>query len=113
MGEMPGLAWPVVERLHGLQKILESLETGLGERNGKAKNGRKPIDADSFMQTACAITRAYKMGQLDWNPGFVTYWCAGKQLCLPRPFRWDEYRVIHDLNNGHASFWVEGVSPTE
>ncbi|KAJ5144097.1 uncharacterized protein N7515_002884 [Penicillium bovifimosum] len=114
MKENLGLPWPVVKRLDGLREIQEALATGLGRYpkessdEDKAKHGNQ-LDAESMSKTARAIVEAYTTGKLQWNPGFVTYWCDGKQLCSPRPFRLDEYRVLHDLNKGHASFWVEGM----
>ncbi|KAJ5542027.1 hypothetical protein N7461_008030 [Penicillium sp. DV-2018c] len=111
MEQHHGLAWPVVQRLHALSAVMQALESGLGERRdepSRPNNGRQTIDVLSLMETACEITKAYATGRLNWNQGFVTYWCHGKQLCLPRPFKWDEFDIIHDLHNGHTSFWVEG-----
>ncbi|KAJ6123682.1 hypothetical protein N7471_010999 [Penicillium samsonianum] len=95
MGTEPGLSWPVVQRLDDLKFTLNWLVTG--------------NDEYKMVDTVKAIIAHYRSCELDWNPDFVTYWHAGVQLCLPRPFYWDEYRYIHDKCEGHVGFWVEGV----
>ncbi|KAJ5446667.1 hypothetical protein N7445_001488 [Penicillium cf. griseofulvum] len=95
MAAEPGLSWPVVQRLEDLKLTLAWLEEG--------KDVHKMVD------TVKAIMAQYRAGGLDWHPDFVTYWHAGVQLCLPRPFHWDEYRYIHDKSQGHEGFWVEGI----
>jgi hypothetical protein len=67
-------------------------------------------DKYKMADTVKSIIAQYRSGELDWHPEFVTYWHAGVQLCLPRPFHWEEYRSIHDKCQGHEGFWVEGVS---
>lgn len=95
MATEPGLSWPVVQRLDDLKFTLASLV---------AQN-----DVHNMVDTVKAIIAQYRSGELDWTPDFVTYWHAGVQLCLPRPFHWDEYRYIHDKFQGHEGFWVECV----
>ncbi|CAG7934939.1 unnamed protein product [Penicillium nalgiovense] len=89
----PGLSWPVVQRLDNLKFTLDWLI---------AEN-----DQYKMVDTVKAIIAQYRSGELDWHPEFVTYWHAGVQLCLPRPFHWEEYRSIHDKCEGHEGFWVE------
>lgn len=96
MATEPGLSWPVVQRLDDLKVTLTWLMAG--------------NDVHKMVDTVKAIIAQYRSGELDWTPDFVTYWHAGVQLCLPRPFHWDEYRYIHDKCQGHEGFWVEGVS---
>ncbi|OQE08686.1 hypothetical protein PENVUL_c009G03706 [Penicillium vulpinum] len=62
-----------------------------------------------MVDTVKTIMEQYRSGELDWHPDFITYWHAGVQLCLPRPFHWEEYRYIHDKYQGHGGFWVEGI----
>ncbi|KAJ6179193.1 hypothetical protein N7519_009654 [Penicillium mononematosum] len=91
----PGLSWPVVQRLDDLKFTLDWL---------MAEN-----DKYKMVDTVKSIIARYRSGELDWHPEFVTYWHAGVQLCLPRPFHWEEYRSIHDKCQGHEGFWVEGI----
>ncbi|CAG8891310.1 unnamed protein product [Penicillium egyptiacum] len=95
MATEPGLSWPVVQRLDDLKFTLNWLVA--------ANDEHKMVD------TVKAIIAQYRSGEFDWHPGFVTYWHAGVQLCLPRPFNWGEYRYIHDKCQGHEGFWVEGI----
>ncbi|KGO76962.1 hypothetical protein PITC_003830 [Penicillium italicum] len=95
MAAEPGLSWPVVQRLEDLKFTLTWL---LGEN-----------DVHKMVDTVKAIIAQYRSGELDWTPDFVTFWHAGVQLCLPRPFNWDEYRYVHDKYQGHEGFWVEGI----
>ncbi|KGO39960.1 hypothetical protein PEX1_027000 [Penicillium expansum] len=95
MATEPGLSWPVVQRLDDLKVTLTWLMAG--------------NDVHKMVDTVKAIIAQYRSGELDWTPDFVTYWHAGVQLCLPRPFHWDEYRYIHDKCQGHEGFWVEGI----
>lgn len=68
-------------------------------------------DGDPFqlLSNCRAVIEAYRSGQLGWNPGLVTYWSNGKQLCQPRPFDWDEFEAINAKHNGHKDFWTEPV----
>ncbi|CAI7641713.1 unnamed protein product [Penicillium glandicola] len=95
MAGEPGLTWPVVQRLENLKVTLAWLV---------AEN-----DIHNMVDTVNAIIANYRSGELDWCPDLVTYWHAGVQLCLPRPFHWEEYRYIHDKCQGHVGFWVEGL----
>jgi hypothetical protein len=94
--EPPGLSWNVYQRINCLQLIGEGLV---------AKG-----DPEEKVPTVQALLRAYRNKELDWNPGLVTYWRKGEQLCQPRPFNWDEYEAIVDAKGDCWSFWVEGVS---
>ena len=93
--EPAGLSWAVVLRLQTLQGSL----TWLQSENDKYE----------LVANVTNIMAAYRSGQLRWNPGLVTYWSKGVQLCQPRPFRWDEFDFINAKHDGHTSFMVEGV----
>jgi hypothetical protein len=95
MARFPGKSWEVVQRLDTLRDIGSSLRT-----NGDDYNQEINVNA---------IIRAYQSGDLDWNPGLITYWSKGKQICQPRPFDWDEFFRVNKEHDGHESFWVEGV----
>ncbi|KAJ5425036.1 hypothetical protein N7465_000106 [Penicillium sp. CMV-2018d] len=90
-----GLSWPVVQRLDTLQGTLEWLQKG--------------NDEYELVANVTNIMAAYRAGQLRWIPGLVTYWSRGAQLCNPRPFRWDEFKIINAQYAGHTGFWVEGL----
>lgn len=96
MAREPGLSWPEAQRVDDLKFTLDQLA---GEN-----------DEYKMVSTVKAIIARYRSGELSWNPDLVTYWYSGVQLCLPRPFHWDEYRYVHDKYEGHVGFWVEGVS---
>lgn len=70
----------------------------------------KQGDPQEKLCTIVALMGAYNSKTLGWNPGLVTYWQKGKQLCHPRPFDWDEYEAVQRANGDIWSFWVEGVS---
>lgn len=55
-----------------------------------------------------AVMHAYRFEGLELT-GLVTYWVKGKQLCMPRPFNWDEFEAIYKKCDSR-NFWVEGVS---
>lgn len=93
--EPAGLSWPVVLRLQTLQGTLAWLQS--------------ENDQYELVANVTNIMAAYRSGQLRWNPGLVTYWSRGAQLCHPRPFRWDEFKIINAQYAGHTGFWVEGV----
>lgn len=93
----PGLSLDVIKRLDDLK----GMEADLRAR-GKDPSGLGPNIA--------ALINAYRTRQLDWHPGLVTYWSNGIQICQPRPFHYQEFLQVNQLYNGHASFWVEGVS---
>ncbi|KAJ5794605.1 hypothetical protein N7457_001204 [Penicillium paradoxum] len=82
MAAEPGLSWPVVQRLEDLNLTLKALE--------KEEIGRDMFD------TARAIIAEYRSGKMEWYEDLVTYWHGGVKLCEPRPFKWDEYRFMHD-----------------
>lgn len=94
--EVEGLSWSAIERLQHLRMI----------GRGLIKQG----DPQEKLCTVKALIDAYNSKLLDWNPGLVTYWQRGKQLCHPRPFDWDEYEAVQRANGTKWSFWVEGVS---
>ena len=96
--EPAGLTWPVVQRLNTLKGILEHI---LSEN-----------DQYEVVGNVTNIMAAYRSGKLSWNPGLVTYWSKGVQLCQPRPFRWDEFNLINAEHQGHKGFWVEAVRLT-
>lgn len=91
----PGLSWPVVQRLKNLEIVLDSLQ--------------KDDDPNQLLGNVKAIMAAYRSQQLTWTLGLVTYWSYGKKLSEPRPFRWHEFNIINEDQNGHTGFWVEGV----
>ncbi|CAG8902680.1 unnamed protein product [Penicillium egyptiacum] len=93
--EPVGLSWPVVQRLDTLKKMLEWLHS--------------ENDEYDLVGNVTNIMAAYRSGQLRWNPGLVTYWSKGVQLCQPRPFRWDEFDFINAKHEGHTGFSVEGL----
>ncbi|KAI2722585.1 hypothetical protein CBS147332_3514 [Penicillium roqueforti] len=95
MAREPGLSWPEAQRVDDLKFTLDQLA---GEN-----------DEYKMVSTVKAIIARYRSGKLSWNPDLVTYWYSGVQLCLPRPFHWDEYRYVHDKYEGHVGFWVEGI----
>ncbi|KAF4772209.1 hypothetical protein HAV15_004948 [Penicillium sp. str.  len=97
--EPAGLSWPVVLRLQTLQGTLAWLQS--------------ENDQYELVANVTNIMAAYRSGQLRWNPGLVTYWSRGAQLCHPRPFRWDEFKIINAQYAGHTGFWVEGVQETK
>ena len=92
----PGLSWHVVERLDALEGILGWL---------------RKEDEFELIPNVESIMDKYRSGELEWIPGLVTYWFDGKQICQPRPFRWDEFDHINSQYNGEKGFWVEGVRP--
>lgn len=94
-GEPAGLGWDVYRRLHTLKAIQADLEK----------------DGDSYEQLSNvrAVIEAYRSGQLGWNPGLITYWSNGVQLCQPRPFDWDEFEAINAKYKGHNNFFTEPV----
>ncbi|KAJ6086767.1 hypothetical protein N7467_005681 [Penicillium canescens] len=92
--EAEDLSWNVVQRLDDLENIRSWLEKG--------------NDDDDQIPNVDAIIQAYTVGDLDWNAGLVTYWSKGKQLCQPRPFKWEEFLAISAKHKGHIGFWVEG-----
>lgn len=75
---------------------------------------RQTNDTYGQLKNVEALINAYKKGDLHWNPGYVTYWFKGRQICKPRPLDWNEaayvYRHCCGLRKQHNSFWVEGVS---
>jgi hypothetical protein len=93
--EAEDLSWNVVQRLDDLENIRSWLEKG--------------NDDDDQISNVHAIIQAYTVGDLDWNAGLVTYWSKGKQLCQPRPFKWEEVLAISEKHKGHIGFWVEGI----
>ena len=93
--EPAGLSWPVVQRLNTLTGILEHI---LSEN-----------DQYEVVGNVSNIMTSYRSCQLRLNPGLVTYWSKGVQLCQPRPFRWDEFNLINSEHQGHKGFWVEAV----
>ncbi|CAI7598174.1 unnamed protein product [Penicillium crustosum] len=93
--EPAGLSWAVVLRLQTLQGSLAWLQS--------------ENDKYELVANVTNIMAAYRSGQLRWNPGLVTYWSRGAQLCHPRPFRWDEFKIINAQYAGHTGFWVEGL----
>lgn len=93
--EPAGLSWPVVQRLQTLGGTLKWLQS--------------EDDKYELVANVTNIMAAYRSGQLRWNPGLVTYWSKGVQLCQPRPFKWDEFDLINAEHAGHTGFWVEGV----
>lgn len=95
MDRFPGVSLPVAQRL----EILESQEKYLIGRN----------DDLELLSNVRNIMSAYKSGELDWNPGLVTYWSHGKQLCEPKPFDLQEFSELNRKHAGHSGFWVEGV----
>ncbi|KAJ6039846.1 uncharacterized protein N7446_004837 [Penicillium canescens] len=92
--EAEDLSWKVVQRLDDLENIRSWLEKG--------------NDDDDQISNVKALIQAYTVGDLDWNTGLVTYWSKGKQLCQPRPFKWEEFLAISAKHKGHIGFWVEG-----
>ncbi|KAJ5817365.1 hypothetical protein N7447_009598 [Penicillium robsamsonii] len=92
--ERPGLSWPVAQRLKTLNSMSEWLDSK-GDEYELAPN-------------VTSLIAAYRSGQLRWNDGLVTYWSKGVQLCQPRPFKWNEYKLISDEHHGQKGFWVEG-----
>lgn len=96
VGEPKGLSWAVIQRIDTL-KLAQTHLREQGDRYDQLKNLE-------------AILTAYRRRKLDWNDDLVTYWSYGKQLCQPRPFRWDEFEAINSAHQGTKSFWTEGVS---
>ncbi|KAJ5933579.1 hypothetical protein N7454_005908 [Penicillium verhagenii] len=89
-----GLSWDVIQRIHTLNLI--------GHEKVRLN------DPNEHVETIRQIQHAYRHKALDWTPGLVTYWRKGKQLCKPRPFKWDEYEAVCRTRNDVHSFWVEG-----
>ncbi|KAJ5392493.1 hypothetical protein N7509_007983 [Penicillium cosmopolitanum] len=85
----------VYKRLDALEYILQTRKND-GNENNQIPNIK-------------SIMEAYRSKSLPWAIGLVTYWAKGKQLCQPRPFDWDEFEAINAANEGHKSFWVEGI----
>jgi len=51
---------------------------------------------------------AYRKGQLRIEPGMVTYWAQGKQICDLKPLGYNDMVQAAALNNAHVGeFWVE------
>ena len=96
MDRYPGRSYEVAQRLDELSDIQKHLI----------------LEEDEFDQlpNVRALMLHYKTGKLQWNEGLVTYWSHGKQLCQPRPFKWDEFFRVNKKYKGYRSFWVEGVS---
>lgn len=94
--EPSGLTLDVVQRLQTIQVI----ELSLSDEG----------DEDEMALNVTAIMQAYRSGQLEWNPGLVTYWSKGVQLYERRVFDWKEFYIINQKHNGQKGFWVEGVS---
>lgn len=92
--EPAGLSGRVVERLQSLKRIQQSLRKE--DQYGELCNVNSLIDA-------------YRSGALGWNPGLVTYWTEGRQICQPRPFDWDEFEQVKKEVNNERSWWIEGV----
>ncbi|OQE13280.1 hypothetical protein PENFLA_c051G03065 [Penicillium flavigenum] len=93
--EPVGLSWPVVQRVDTLTKMLEYLRSG--------------NDECDLIGNVTNIMAAYRLGNLRWTPGLVTYWSKGVQLCQPRPFKWDEFDFINAKHDGVTGFMVEGL----
>lgn len=91
-----GKSYEVAQRLEDLSRIQKHFIT----------------EGDEFDQlpNVRALLLNYKSGTLQWNEGLVTYWSHGKQLCKPRPFKWEEFFRVNKKYKGYQSFWVEGVS---
>ncbi|KAJ5591629.1 uncharacterized protein N7459_001998 [Penicillium hispanicum] len=92
--EPEGLSLPVVERLHSLKRIQQGLERK--DKYGELCNVNSIIDA-------------YRSGALGWNPGLVTYWTEGRQICQPRSFDWKEFDQIKKEVDNERSWWIEGL----
>lgn len=95
MARFPGVSLKVAERL----EILESHRQFCIDTN----------DELELLSTVENLITAYKSGMLEWNPGLITYWSHGKQLCQPRPFDIQEFARVNKEHNGSSGFWVEGV----
>ena len=67
-------------------------------------------DECKVLSTIDAIVEAYKSGDLEWVPGYVTYWSYGKQLTELREFDWEEFLCWNTKYKGGEGFWVEGVN---
>lgn len=94
--EPEGLGLKVVQRL----RELEAMKTDLEEND----------DDPNQLPNIIALLKAYRSGELDWQPGLVTYWSKGLQICEPRGFDWDELEVIGEAHREEGGFWTEGVS---
>ncbi|KAJ5135670.1 uncharacterized protein N7515_004948, partial [Penicillium bovifimosum] len=88
--------WNVVQRLSALRVCYETLQKG--------------PDDFKLKETAMAIMKAYRSGDLTWNEGLVTYFSKGRQISQPRRFIYEEFIEIANANDGTTGFWVEGVS---
>jgi hypothetical protein len=73
-----GLSMDVIRRLDDLKDMRSQLHA----------SGADPCGFDANI---VALINAYRTHQLDWNPGLVTYWTNGNQICLPRPFHYEEF----------------------
>ena len=96
MAKWPGLSYSIATRL----EFFKSLKRFLQEEGDKNK----------VLSNINAIMKAYKSGELEWQPGYVTYWSYGRQLTQPREFDWTEFIFWNFHNEGSKGFWVEGVS---
>ncbi|KAJ5161432.1 hypothetical protein N7492_006824 [Penicillium capsulatum] len=92
--EPEGLSWPVIERLD----CLTFIEKGV-EQDGD------PYDK---LRSLRAVIAAYRAGVLKWNPGLVTYWCQGRQICQPRPYDPEEIVLICEHLDEQGGIWLEG-----
>ncbi|KAJ5966343.1 hypothetical protein N7481_013057 [Penicillium waksmanii] len=90
----PGLSWEVVLRLESLKSIKEEL-IGSEDPTGQLPN----VDA---------IIAAYRSGELNWRPGYVTFWSKGKKLGPAKKFDVDDSLKVNRKHDGHRGFWVEG-----
>jgi hypothetical protein len=94
----PGLSWAVISRIGSLKSIREELVAS-GDHTEQLPN----VDA---------IIAAYRSGELNWWPGYVTFWSKGKKLGRAKKFDVDEFLEVNRKHDGHKGFWVEGVCST-
>ncbi|KAJ5159992.1 uncharacterized protein N7482_006996 [Penicillium canariense] len=106
----PGLSLSVIRRLDVLKDMERQLQAKL--QATEAKEAKKEEDR-GHLSNIIAIMAAYRSRELEWNPGLVTYWSHGVQLCQPRPFHYEEFLRVNQEHNGHTGFWVEGLTPLD
>ncbi|CAG8929999.1 unnamed protein product [Penicillium salamii] len=92
--EPKGLDWEVIQRLHELKQLKESL--------GKE-------DKDKNLPNVQAIIKAYQTKKISNKGDLVTFWCDGKLVAGPKKFDPKELYALSS-KQGSAGLWVEGIN---
>lgn len=96
--EAGALSFGVIHRLD----TLKSME--------KEMKRQKDEHSQDQLGNITSVITAYESGNLDWQPGKVTFWVHGSQVGEAQDVDWGDLRKkAQDESFQHA--WVKGVSP--